>query len=54
MEKIVFDNVVPQVFANQADLQSDIWRNNATFEKDKLYLVEAESGKGKVPSAATS
>ena len=47
MEKIVFDNVVPQVFANQTDLQSDIWRNNATFEKDKLYLVEAESGKGK-------
>lgn len=47
MEKIVFNNVVPQVFANQQDLKSDIWRSNATFEKGRLYLVEAESGKGK-------
>lgn len=47
MEKIVFNNVVPQVFASRQDLVSDIWMSNATFEKDKLYLVEAESGKGK-------
>ncbi len=47
MEKIVFNNVVPQVFAGRQDLKSDIWMSNATFEKDRLYLVEAESGKGK-------
>lgn len=47
MEKIVFDNVIPHVFANQEKLESDIWNSHATFEKDKLYLVEAESGKGK-------
>lgn len=47
MEKIVFDNVIPHVFAHQEDLKSDIWNNHALFEKDKLYLVEAESGKGK-------
>lgn len=47
MEKIVFDSVVPQVFSHQSEISSDIWNNQATFEKDKLYLVEAESGKGK-------
>lgn len=47
MEKIVFDNVIPHVFAHQEDLKSGIWNNHAIFEKDKLYLVEAESGKGK-------
>lgn len=47
MEKIVFDNVIPHVFAHQEDLKSDIWNSHALFEKDKLYLVEAESGKGK-------
>ncbi len=47
MEKIVFDNVIPHVFAQQQNLGSDIWKSNASFEKGKLYLVEAESGKGK-------
>ena len=47
MEKIVFDNVLPQVFQNTADLVSDVWSNKLEFVKDKLYLVEAESGKGK-------
>lgn len=47
MEKITFDNVVPHVFAHQEKFDSDIWKSYATFEKDKLYLVEAESGKGK-------
>lgn len=47
MDKIVFENVIPHVFAGMKDLKSDVWNNHATFEKDKLYLVEAESGKGK-------
>ncbi len=47
MEKIVFDKVIPHVFANQQDMISNIWNTDATFEKGKLYLVEAESGKGK-------
>ncbi len=47
METITFDNVVPHVFAHQEKFDSDIWKSCATFEKDKLYLVEAESGKGK-------
>lgn len=47
MEKILFDNVTPHVFLHQEDLPSDIWRSTPTFQKGKLYLVEAESGKGK-------
>ena len=46
MEKIVFDNVTPHVFSGQS-LCSEIWQAHAVFERGKLYLVEAESGKGK-------
>jgi len=47
MEKIVFDNVVPAVFDHRDDLSSELWRQNVTFTKGHLYLVEAASGKGK-------
>ena len=47
MEKIQFASVLPQVFSQQNDLRSDIWKQDVTFEKGHLYLVEADSGKGK-------
>ena len=47
METIKFCSVLPQVFAQRDDLQSEIWQQDATFEKGHLYLVEADSGKGK-------
>jgi len=47
MEQILFENVLPQVFAQRNDLDSEIWRQNMSFEKGHLYLVEADSGKGK-------
>jgi len=47
MNKIEFHSVVPEVFSSRNDLVSDIWNNNASFEKGHLYLVEADSGKGK-------
>ncbi len=48
MKTIKFDSVVPQVFAPRVnELDSDIWNADATFEKGHLYLVEADSGKGK-------
>lgn len=47
MEKIVFSNVLPAVFAQRDDLTSEVWRQDVTFEKGHLYLVEAASGKGK-------
>lgn len=47
MDKIVFSNIVPHVFATRDDLHSEIWNTQAIFEKGKTYLVEAASGKGK-------
>ena len=47
MNKIVFRNVLPSVFANRTDLSSDIWQGDVTFERGHLYLVEAASGRGK-------
>ena len=47
METIKFDSVLPQVFAQRTDLNSEIWKQDVTFEKGHLYLVEAASGKGK-------
>lgn len=47
MEKIHFSSVIPQVFSQQTEFDSDIWDADAVFEKGHLYLVEADSGKGK-------
>ena len=46
MDRILFDNVCPAVFQGQ-QLVSDIWMNTPVFERGKLYLVLADSGKGK-------
>ena len=47
MKQIVFDNVVPEVFAQKGELHSEIWRTHVSFDKGKTYLVEADSGMGK-------
>lgn len=47
MNSITFHSVLPQVFSRQSDLQSKIWNTDVTFEKGRLYLIEADSGKGK-------
>lgn len=47
MNKIIFDNVIPHVFANNVQLKSEIWGKHTTFSKGKTYLVEAASGMGK-------
>jgi putative ABC transport system ATP-binding protein len=47
MKTITFSNVMPKVFQGTNDLESEIWQAQATFEQGRLYLVEAESGKGK-------
>lgn len=46
MDRIVFDNVLPNVFKGQ-HLDSEIWQSKTTFEKGQLSLVLADSGKGK-------
>ncbi len=47
METIKFHSVLPQVFAQRTELESEIWKQDVTFVKGHLYLVEADSGKGK-------
>lgn len=47
MEKIQLINTLPNVFQARTDISSDIWNQKVEFEKDKLYLVEANSGTGK-------
>lgn len=46
MERIIFENVLPQVFS-ETPPESDVWRRRVTFERGHSYLVEADSGKGK-------
>ena len=47
MDTIRLNNLVPHVFAQSGDLGSAVWQRDVTFHKGHLYLVEAESGKGK-------
>lgn len=47
MKKIAFKSVVPEVFSQRENLDSEIWNKNVEFEKGRLYLIEADSGKGK-------
>ncbi|MBR6286646.1 MAG: ATP-binding cassette domain-containing protein [Bacteroidaceae bacterium] len=47
MERIEITQALPDVFASRTDIKSDVWLNNVVLEKEKLYLVEANSGTGK-------
>lgn len=48
MDTISFHSVVPQVFSTRVEeLCSEIWNADASFHKGQLYLVEADSGRGK-------
>ena len=47
MNSISFHYVIPQVFASREEQNSEIWQQEVRFDKGRLYLVEAESGKGK-------
>jgi ABC-type lipoprotein export system ATPase subunit len=47
MDKIQLIHTLPHVFANRDDIVSDIWQKDVTFEKGRIYLVEANSGTGK-------
>lgn len=47
MEHITLDNVCPNIFASQKQLQSQVWNTHLTLEKGRFYLIEACSGGGK-------
>lgn len=35
MEKIIFQDVVPEVFAQRTDLKSDVWNQNFALERGR-------------------
>lgn len=47
MNKIIFNSVVPEVFSHNNTFDSDIWNRDVVFDKGHIYLIEADSGKGK-------
>lgn len=47
MNTIRLENTFPQVFANRSDLSSEVWQRDISFERGRLYLLEANSGTGK-------
>lgn len=47
MDKIQLIDTLPNVFVNRENIVSGIWNQTVTFEREKLYLVEANSGTGK-------
>lgn len=47
MNKIHLTNILPDVFMQRNDLQSDIWCKDVEIEKGSTYLIEANSGTGK-------
>ena len=47
MERIELKRVIPEIFASRADISSDIWLRDISFERGKSYLVHAASGTGK-------
>jgi ABC-type lipoprotein export system ATPase subunit len=44
---IRIENTFPEVFANRSDLISEVWQHDISFEREHLYLIEANSGTGK-------
>lgn len=44
---IHLDHLIPNVFLDRPDIQSDIWCHNIMFQQGNYYLIEAESGSGK-------
>lgn len=47
MGVIKLNGVVPEIFAANNNLKSDIWLSDVEFEQGKRYLIEADSGTGK-------
>lgn len=47
MEKINLQQVIPDVFAEREQVDSEIWLSGIEFQKGRSYLIEAASGMGK-------
>ena len=47
MNSIKLKGVVPEIFASNRELHSEVWLNDVEFEQGKRYLIKADSGTGK-------
>lgn len=47
MDCIRLDNILPHVFHNTPNINSDVWQKHVELHKGNIYLIEAASGKGK-------
>ena len=47
MNTIKLKGVVPEIFASNKELHSDVWLSDIEFEQGKRYLIKADSGTGK-------
>lgn len=47
MERIVLQELLPDIFAGKERSSSDVWNTSLELQKGKSYLIEAASGTGK-------
>lgn len=47
MNNIRLKGAIPEIFATNKELRSEIWLNDVVFEQGKRYLIKADSGTGK-------
>lgn len=47
MNTIKLKGVVPEIFASNKELHSEVWLSDIEFEQGKRYLIKADSGTGK-------
>ncbi len=47
MNTIKLKGVVPEIFASNKELRSEVWLSDVEFEQGKRYLIKADSGTGK-------
>ena len=47
MNTIKLKGVVPEIFASNKELRSEVWLSDIEFEQGKRYLIKADSGTGK-------
>ena len=47
MNTIKLKGAVPEIFASNRELRSDVWLTDIEFEQGKRYLIKADSGTGK-------
>ena len=47
MNTIKLKGVVPEIFASNKELRSEVWLSDVEFEQGKSYLIKADSGTGK-------